>query len=400
MKILHINSGNFGSTGNIMVNLAKVAREKGHTVYTACPDSRTARLKELKNHIYIGNRYERNMHLQLGKVTGMNGCYSKHGTREFLDKVDKLQADIIHLHNLHNCFINLAILFDYIKQNETKVVWTLHDCWAFTGQCPHFTAANCDKWKTHCFTCPQYKKYPKSWVDRTQKMYHLKKSWFTGVKNLTIVTPSQWLADTTRESFLSCYPVRVINNGIDLDMFKPTPSDFRQRHQLHNKIVLLGVADGWGARKGLDILLELPRLLDEKYKLVLVGLSKQQIQQMPKDIIGLPRTRNQRELAEIYSAADLFVNPSREDNFPTTNLEALACGTPVITFDTGGSPECIDYGCGTIVHNHSSHAFADSIRESTNCFENVNSINRAKRFDMWKRFEDYLELYDSIMRTG
>ncbi len=400
MKILHINSGNFGSIGNIMVNLAKVACGKGHVAYTACPDSRTARLKKLKNHIYIGNRYERNIHIQLGKLTGMNGCYSKHGTQEFLDNVDKLQPDIIHLHNLHNCYINLAMLFDYIKQHEIKVVWTLHDCWAFTGQCPHFTLVNCDKWKLGCFACPQYKKYPESWVDRTKKMYFLKKSWFTGVKNLTIVTPSQWLVEMVSESFLSCYSVQVINNGIDLDMFKPTLSDFRERHQLHDKIVLLGVADSWGARKGLDILLDLPRLLDETYKVVLLGLSKEQIGQLPKDIIGLPQTRNQRELAEIYSAADLFVNPSREETMGLVTAEALACGTPAVVSNCTAVPEVIDQSSGIIVHSYSSQAFADSIRESINCFVNEKCIARARRFDMWKRFEDYVELYHSIMRTG
>lgn len=396
MKIIQINSGNVGSTGNIMLNLAKVARDEGHIVYTACPDSRTARLKQLQDHLYIGNRLERNIHIQLGKLTGLAGCYSKHGTKVFLAKVDRLRPDIIHLHNLHNSYINLDMLFGNIKKNKIKVVWTLHDCWAFTGKCPHFTAINCNKWKTGCSACPQYRHYPESWIDRTEVMYRLKKTWFTGVNDLMIVTPSQWLADTVRESFLGCYPVRVINNGIDLNIFKPTPSDFRERHQLDNKIVILGVASGWGFRKGLDIFIELAKILEEKYQIVLVGLSTKQICNLPGGILGLPRMKNPKELAEIYSAADWFINPSVEETMGLVTAEALACGTPAVVSNSTAVPEVIDNHSGIVVNQYSANAFAACIENSIE-FTVHDCIKRAREFDMRDRFNDYVSLYDSLI---
>lgn len=230
MKILSINSSNFGSTGNIMIGISEVARQQGHECYTACPEGRSMHTKELDNHLFIGTRLGRNLHLKFGYYTGLQGFGSIIDTWMFLRKVDKIAPDLIHLHNLHSCYINLPMLFGYIKKRRIRTVWTLHDCWAFTGQCPYFTMVKCDKWKKGCHDCPQCDIYPSSKVDRTKLLWSKKKEWFTGVENMTIVTPSQWLADLVKESFLKEYPVEVINNGIDLNIFKPRASDFRDRY--------------------------------------------------------------------------------------------------------------------------------------------------------------------------
>lgn len=226
MHIAEINMIHSGSTGKIMFGIAEVARQKGHEVWTFSPryyqKGQETKWPEIKGHTYFGTVAENKLHLRLSQLTGLHGCFSWLGTKELIRKLDGIQPDIIHLHNLHNWTINLPMLFKYIKKHDIAVVWTLHDCWSFTGKCPHFTVAQCVRWKTGCFDCPQVRQYPQSFVDQTKLMWKLKKSWFTGVKNLTIVTPSQWLAGLVKESYLKEYPIKVINNGIDLSTFHPT----------------------------------------------------------------------------------------------------------------------------------------------------------------------------------
>lgn len=397
MKIVEINAGNFGSTGNIMLGIADIAKTAGHEVLVCFPDARDNRKKMVKNQLFIGNRLSRNLHLKCAELTGLNGYFSQLATKKFLKAVDEYKPDIIHLHNLHNCYINLPMLFNYIKKHNISVVWTLHDCWAFTGQCPYFTMAKCDKWKTGCYNCPQYRQYPASYVDRTKTMWKLKKKWFTGVQNMTIVTPSQWLADLVKESFLAEYPVKVIHNGIDLSVFQPTENDFREKYGLQNKKIILGVAFGWGERKGLDVFVELAKRLDcEQYQIVLVGTDDSVDKQLPTNIISIHRTQNQTELAEIYTAADLFVNPTREEVLGLVNVEALACGTPVITFKSGGSPECIDETCGGVVACDDVDKLEIEIMRicSDNPYSKEACLERAKAFDMNERFDEYIKLYE------
>lgn len=395
MRILEINSTNYGSTGNIMLQIADTARSKGHTVITCCPASRDNKRKSIENQWLIGSRFSRNVHLKLFEYTGFNGCFSLLSTFTFLHKLKRFKPDIIHLHNLHNCYINLPLLFRYIKKHRIKTIWTLHDCWSFTGQCPYFDLAKCDKWKNGCHDCPQINVYPSSKVDRTRTMWKLKQKWFTGIQDMTIVTPSEWLGGLVQQSYLKGYPIKVINNGIDLNVFKPTESDFRQKHHLENKYILLGVAFGWGKRKGLDVFIELSKRLDERFQIVLVGTNDGVDKQLPANIISIHKTSNQQELAEIYSAADLFVNPTREENYPTVNMEAIACGTPVLTFKTGGSPEIPDERTGYVVD-------VDDIDEIEKqiiriCTDNVFSINdclkRAQSFDKTTKFNEYVKLY-------
>lgn len=398
MKLVSINLGNFGSTGRIMIGISNVARTCGFTTYQAYPNSESVR-KAQSNDIILCSTLLNKINRKLAHFTGLNGCFAVLPTLLFLRKLDKIQPDIIHFHNLHNSYINLPLLFNYVKKRSIKIVWTLHDCWAFTGHCPHFELIGCDKWKTGCGKCRQLDIYPETMIDTTALLWKLKKKWFTGVENLTVVTPSRWLADLVKQSFLKDYPIKVINNGIDLSVFKPTDSNFRERYKVSkDKFIVLGVAFGWGVRKGLDIFVELAKRLDGRFQIVLVGTDDKVDKQLPDNIISIHRTQNQKELAEIYTAADLFVNPTREDNFPTVNIEALACGTPVLTFRTGGAPEITDDNSGCIVDCGDVDAMENEIIRicSTAPFTTENCIHRAGCFDMWEKFDEYVVLYRNL----
>ena len=209
-----------------MSSLNGVSRENGlsERTYSTRPyDKKKCKKVELpQNHFVWGSERENKRHYILGSLFDRNGCFSRIGTRNLIKDLESFDPDVIHLHNLHKFCINFPILFKYLKESNKKVVWTLHDCWAFTGHCPHFDMIGCEKWKTFCYKCPQFKSYPKSYIDRSRSMYKLKKKWFTGVENMTLVTPSKWLADLAKQSFLKDYPIQVINNGIDLSIFKPT----------------------------------------------------------------------------------------------------------------------------------------------------------------------------------
>lgn len=396
MKILSINDVPYGSTGNIMINISKTA-ENSIAAQTLCLYGKwTKKTTETNTIKSFGHTYENVFSKIVHLFTGYHNVCSYFGAKNLIRTIDNFKPDIIHLHNLHHCVHNLPILFKYIKKNNIKVVWTLHDCWTFTGKCPYFDVANCNKWKTGCYSCPQVKAYPKSYVDRTKTMYRLKKKWFTGINDLTIVTPSQWLAGLVKQSFLSEYPVNVINNGINLDMFKPTENNFREKYNIpKDKFIVLGVAFGWGYRKGLDVFIELSKRLPDKYQIVLVGTDDKTDMQLPNNIISIHRTQNQVELAEIYSAADIFANPTREDNFPTTNIESLACGTPVITFNTGGSPEIIDKSCGSVVDYNNIDKFEKEIIKvlAEESYTLENCVKRAEKFNMYDKFKEYVDLY-------
>lgn len=402
MRIVQINGGAKGSTGKIMMGIAEVARAQGHEVMCASPITTTNRdAGEDCGYYRIGTFNSRRVNVALARITGFNGCFAWFETYKLLKKIDEFKPDIIHLHNLHDSYINLPMLFSYIKKHNVPTVWTLHDCWAFTGQCPHFTIVKCDKWKVGCHNCPQYKEYPASLYDNTKKMWQLKKKWFTGVKNMTIVTPSEWLAGLARESYLKQYPIEVINNGIDLNVFKPTHSNFRERYEIPaEKHIILGVSFAWGYRKGLDCFVEIAEKLGEQYQIVLVGTDDEIDKNLPHNIISIHRTQNQKELAEVYSAADVFVMPTREENYPTVNMEAIACGTPVVTFDTGGSPEMLDDKTGIVVEANDIEATKKAIKdicEKKKCNDEEYIVAYSKKSDMKKRFAEYIELYANVL---
>ena len=399
MKIVYINSVNYSSTGNVMIGISEKAENQGFETIICVPESRDNSVKQVKNQLLIGNRISRNIHRQIGMLTGFHECFSFMSTYRFLRKLDEIQPDIIHLHNLHGDYLNLPLLFRYFKRKNIPIVWTLHDCWAMTGLCPYFIIAKCNKWITGCHDCPQLKEYPSSKMDRTNWMWKKKKEWFTGVNNLTITTPSRWLGDIVGQSYLKDYPRRVIYNGIDLDVFKPTASNFRVKYHLEGKYIVLGVAAAWGARKGFDAFIQLAERLDDNYRIFLVGATGRS--ELPENIVSLQFTRNQKELAEIYTAADVFVNPTREEVLGLVNLEALACGTPVITFDTGGSPECRDDTCGVVVAVDDLDKLKSEIERTCkqHPYKEKDCIRRAREFNRDDLYNDYLSLYKEIVKN-
>ncbi|WP_099328036.1 glycosyltransferase [Clostridium paraputrificum] len=393
MKILQINSVcGFGSTGRIATDLYKIIEEKGHECVIAygrgnAPDG----LKTIK----IGSKFDNYMHVAKTRISDKHGFGSTKATKEFIDKVKEYDPDVIHLHNIHGYYINIEILFNYLKEANKKVIWTLHDCWAFTGHCSHFDYIGCNKWKNGCYNCVQKSEYPASnFWDNSKFNYKKKKELFTSVKDMTIVTPSKWLANLVNESFLSKYEVKVINNGIDLKVFKPTEGNFREVYGLQDKTIILGVASVWTERKGYNVFLELANMLDDSYKIVLVGVSENQKKNLPKNILGITRTNNVRELAQIYTAADVFLNPTLEDNFPTTNLESLACGTPIITFNTGGSKECVNIDNGIVIQKENFEKLINTIQFFNNETFKMNKISELMlNYDKNLRYRNYIDIY-------
>lgn len=339
MKILQINSVcGIRSTGRICTDIATALQENGHDCRIGYGRERVPASFE-PYAIRIGNPTRVKLHGIRARLFDASGFGSKQATKRFLEQIRSYDPDVIHLHNLHGYYLHVGVLFDYLKQADKPVIWTLHDCWPFTGHCANLI--DCNKWQTGCHHCPKYRRYPSSYTDRSRRNYTLKKQAFCGVPNLTVVTPSQWLGALTAQSFLGKYPIKVIHNGIDTSVFKPTPSDFRERHGLQNKTIVLGVASAWGRDKGLYDFYTLANRLGDKYKVVLVGLTAEQKAALPSSILGVSRTNSIQQLAEIYTAADVFANPTYNDNYPTVNLEAQACGTPVITYHTGGSVESV-----------------------------------------------------------
>ena len=389
MKVVQINAVcGQGSTGKIAVAISELLTKKGvenFILYSSGNSNYPQGIKYQK-------RFYTKFQALRAKIFGNYGFNSKYSTKKLVKKIEEINPDIIHLHNIHSHNCNLKMLFTYLKKANKKLFWTFHDCWAFTGYCPHFDMIGCDKWQTMCHKCSQ-KKYYSWFFDKSKKLFNRKKELFNGL-DLTIITPSKWLGGLVKQSFLKDYPVKVINNGIDLSIFKPTPSNFREKYNLQDKFVLLGVAFGWDKRKGIDVFIELSKRLSEDYKIILVGTNDSVDKKLPSNIISIHRTKNQLQLAEIYSSADVLVNPTREENFPTVNIEAIACGTPVITFNTGGSKEMLDEKCGIIVEKNNINAMEEAIvKVKGKGFLLEDCVNRAKLFDESKIFNAYVDEY-------
>lgn len=357
-RLLLINSVcGIGSTGRICADIAERYEKDGYEVKIAYGRSDEIGKGAEKYAVRIGSKADVYAHVVYTRLFDKHGLASKRATKKFLKWAEDFNPDTLWLHNIHGYYINYEMLFAWIKTRQKgqaesgkplmEVKWTLHDCWAFTGHCSHFTFVGCEKWKCVCKDCPQKNEYPASSLsDNSMNNYGRKKSSFKGVRNLTIITPSRWLEDLVKESFLGEYPTEVKYNTVDKTVFKPTPSDFRQKHGIRDdQKMILGVSSIWNERKGLTdfvtLFNELSKADSDKYKVVLVGLNEEEKKGMPDGIICITKTSSREELAKIYTAADVFVNPTYEDTFPTVNLEAEACGTRVITYDTGGCKETI-----------------------------------------------------------
>jgi len=396
MKVLQINSVcGIGSTGRIATDIHQILEAQGHESWIAYGRGEAI---NCSNTIKIGNKLDNYKHVALTRIFDLQGFGSVQATKDFIKEIEFLDPDVIHLHNLHGYYLNIEILFNYLKRANKPVIWTLHDCWSFTGHCSHFDYVGCERWKIGCYNCPEKKMYPGSLLmDNSQKNYHSKKEIFTGIKNLTIISPSEWLAKEVKESFLGEYPIQVINNGIDLNLFKPTEGEFRKTYNLENKFIILGVASIWTERKGVNFFIELAKELTKDEIIILVGLTQNQKNKLPKNIIGITRTNNIKELAEIYTTADVFLNPTLEDTFPTTNLESIACGTPVITFNTGGSPECISEETGRVIEKSDLNSLKERIeylKTNIKMFnDDVLRKTAVSKYNKEDKYNEYISFY-------
>lgn len=396
MKVVQINTTvNSGSTGRIAEGIGEVLIRRGHESIIAY--GRGAGNSSSQT-IRIGDRVDFYLHGCRSLLLDQHGLGSTAATRQLLAKIYAHKPDLIALHNIHGYYLNFELLFEFLDQTRIPVVWTLHDCWPFTGHCAHFDFVGCSKWQTQCQRCPLRGRYPRSLlVDNSRINFQRKRRAFTAASNLTIVTPSKWLADLVGKSFLSDYEVHVIPNGVDLETFSVVPRPARPA----SKKIVLGVASTWDRIKGLQDFVELRRVLPESLEIVLIGLTRDQIDSLPRGVRGIERTENVSELVRWYNNADVFVNPTYVDTFPTTNIESLACGTPVITYNTGGSPESINSDTGLVVPKGNVASLVravDSVlsrgKESyqTDCRERAEKL-----FDKWERFGDYTRLFEKLI---
>ena len=399
MRVLQINAVvNSGSTGRIAEEIGNVLIDHGHESYIAYGRSNSVSNSKL---IKIGNKSDVYLHGLYTLLTDKHAFASKKATLKLIKEIGAIKPDLIALHNLHGYYINIEILFTYLKKNSIPIVWTLFDCWAFTGHCTYFDDIDCKKWETHCNNCPKHLKYPKSLVDNSLINFKQKKNLFTGINQMEIITHSKWLSGLVKKSYLSDYKTHITPSAINLDLFRPLESNLKQKFNIQNKKVILGCASVWSERKGLNDFFELNKLLHSNYQIVLIGLSTKQINNLPKGIIGLSRTESIKELAEWYSVASVFVNPTMQDNFPTTNLEALACGTPVITYNTGGSPEAINQDTGIVVEKGEVKAIVEALAD----LENRNQVELSEKcvqlaiekFDKKTRYLDYLNIFENML---
>lgn len=397
MKVLQINSVcGYGSTGRIATDLYDMLTEEGHECCIAYGRGKApAKYKTIK----IGNKLDFFSHVLKTRLFDLHGLGSKIATKRFIKEIEKYNPDVIHLHNIHGYYINFEVLFNYLSTLSIPIVWLLHDAWSISGHSAHFKLDKNGNIPTKNEKKNQHREYPTSYFyDNSRKNFLLKQKKFTAITNMTIVTPSYWLANLVEKSFLNKYEIVTIHNGTDLSKFKPIKSDFRQINGLQDKKIILGVASIWSEKKGLHIFNELAGKLDDNYKIILVGITDKQKRKLNPSIISISRTESIDELAMLYSAADLFVNPTTEDNFPTTNIEALACGTPVITFDTGGCSEAIDEKTGVVIKGNNTEGLINIIVEKVKFpFSNNNCRQQAINFDKDKKYKEYIDLYERVL---
>lgn len=404
VKVLQISSEvNIGSVGKIAEQLGEeILKQKWESYIAYGRDGLPSTSQIFK----IGNKLDKIRHGIYTRITDRHGFASKKATKSLIKKIDLIKPDIIHLHHLHGYFINIEILSEYLAQIETPIVWTFHDCWSFTGHCAHYEFIGCKKWLTQCQKCPQKGEYPKSlFRDSSYQNYIDKKRLFNAMPNLTIVSVSNWLQGEVAKSFLKGHTTRTIQNGIDLAKFvagsKKNIDNIKKKYNVENKFIILGVANPWTRKKGLDYFLELSDRLSSDFRIVLVGLKKRQIERVRHRIVGLERTKNVEELAQLYSAADVFLNLTLENSFPTTNLEALACGTPIITFRSGGSPEALDENTGIVVEKGDCYGIENAIyqiqKKGSKHYQDLCRQRAELYFDKRKCFSKYIELYKEIL---
>lgn len=400
--VLRVNT----STGRIMQEIGELAMQHGWESYIAYSYGRDG-IKPCKSHLVpVGNRWSVVWHGIVTRLFDRHGLSSDEATRRFIRQIEELNPDIIHIHNIHGYFLNYKILFEFLSRYGKPVIWTVHDCWLYTGHCYYYSYIGCNKWQIGCRHCPQKKEFPTSWLlDRSERNFLDKKAAFTSMpkERLTIVPVSEWIRGKMEHSFLKGYDMRVIHNGINLEVFNIYGTEeVKNKYELGGKHILLGVASIWSREKGLDDFIELSAMLNEDETLVLVGVDAVIQKRLPQNIVGIRRTENIRQLAELYSAADVFVNLTWQDNYPTVNLEAIACGTPVVTYRTGGSIEAVTEHTGFVVEQGDVKGILEAVRkiekEGKTSYQQPCRDYALAHFNKEERYADYLRLYDELIR--
>lgn len=401
MRIFLVNSVcGTGSTGRIVTDIANILIEEGDEIKIAYGIGKASGI-ESRYTVKINNKIGYYIHNILSRITDRAGFYSPIATKKLIDEIEKFKPDLVHLHNLHGYYVNVKSLFEYLKKINIPVIWTLHDCWAITGHCTHFLYVHCEKWKDGCNSCIQKCEYPKSYIrDQSRRNYMEKKQLFTSINKMTLVTPSVWLAEIVKESYLSKYPIYAIPNGIDLDTFTKRKGNFKKSHEIKNKIMILAVANVWTEKKGMYDIFELSNRLDkDMYQIVMVGLSREQIKKVPNHIISIERTESIDELVNIYSEADIFINTSYEETMGLVTAEALACGTPCIVYNQTAVPEVIDEHCGVVVSAGDIARLCETIKNFD--YKIMNGCRaRASKFEKNAQYNKYLNLYRNLCKKG
>ena len=404
MKLLQINTTvNSGSTGRIAEDIGLEVIKAGNESYIAAS---IINRPSKSNTIQIGTKFDKIKHGLTSRLLDRHGFGSVNATRKLLNKIEQINPDIIHLHNIHGYYLHIGILFTHLKKIQKPVVWTFHDCWPFTGHCSHFDRFNCLKWQTECHHCPNIKGYPASYgLDQSKRNFHDKKQLFNGLHNLQIVAPSKWMGNHVQQSFLKNYPLQIIHNGISINNVKieKSTTDIKKKLNLVGKEIILGVANTWKKRRAFNDFIKLSKYIKPKQQIVLVGLEQNTIERLPDCISGVTRTDSISELSALYYAASVFVNPTYVDNFPTTNIESLACGTPVITYNTGGSPEAIDENTGRVVEKGNIQGLVNEINEICDKGKEHWQHNCRKRaeelFDKNKQSTEYIKIYQLLINS-
>ncbi|MEG1775033.1 MAG: glycosyltransferase [Clostridia bacterium] len=400
MRVFELNTFcGIKSTGRITTEIAKLVEADGGQCKIGYGAGHVP--MELEHFACrIGSPWERKLHGAMRKLLDGEGYGSQLGTKKLIEQMRAFQPELVHLHNLHGCYLNLQMLFSYLQKAKLPVVWTLHDCWPFTGHCAYFDYARCEKWQTGCFACPQQRGYPTCiGLDGSRRNYAHKKALFTALEQMVFVAPCEWMRGPLAHSFFAKYPVRVIPNGVDRAVFKPVQSDLRERYAPRGQRIALAVASEWDERKGLRYLIEASKRM-KNCLFVVIGLSAEQAGALPGGMLGIAHTQSANELAAWYTAADCLVNPTMEDNMPMVNLEALACGTPVAVFRTGGCPEAVDNACGAVVEQGSVDELCGAIERLSAQKASLREgcLLRAERFDSRLTFQAYVDLYKELCR--
>lgn len=397
MRILQINTFPYKATGSLMMSIHEELKNQGIDSYVVWGRGRKP---ENTTEYTIEDKVGMICHGLFTRITDRTGFASVRATKKLIKYINDIKPTIVHLHNIHGYYVNIEMLLNYLKKNNISVVWTLHDCWPMTGHCAYFSMVGCEKWKSGCHTCPQLSTYPASkFLDSSKWNWKKKKKLYEGL-DLSVVTVSQWLKAIVEESILKDAKIHTIYNGVNSTTFRYKKSFFREKYNIKESFVVLGVASEWTERKGLSDFIDLADWLPVNYTIVLVGLTKNQINSISsKRIIPLPRTSNIEELVEIYSSANVFFNPSVEETMGMTTIEAMLCGTPSVVYNATALPEVLRDMPELIVEPHDLEgAIAAFKKIQSGEYNNVDFVNIGRKYSIKSQNDAYLKLYNLIGR--